>query len=77
MARYLFPSPQQEYEKYLHYIYHEDQVRRVRLLEQKVKAAMAENRDYRSSPYFREIYGAKYLHKYRKALDEMADAGDE
>ncbi|XP_012220620.1 NADH dehydrogenase [ubiquinone] 1 beta subcomplex subunit 5, mitochondrial [Linepithema humile] len=77
LARYFFPSPQQEYEKYLHHIYHENEVRKVRMLEQRVNAAMGEHRDYRSSPYFREIYGAKYLHKYRKSMDKKAELGDE
>ncbi|XP_012542166.1 NADH dehydrogenase [ubiquinone] 1 beta subcomplex subunit 5, mitochondrial [Monomorium pharaonis] len=71
LQRYFFPSPQQEYEKYLHHIYHECQVRKVRVLEQQVNAAMADRRDYRG-PYFKEFYGAKYLHLYNKSLEERS-----
>ncbi|KAM0729526.1 NADH dehydrogenase [ubiquinone] 1 beta subcomplex subunit 5, mitochondrial [Formica fusca] len=67
--RYLFPSQQQEYEKFLHYLYHQDQLRRVRLLEQQVNAAMGQNRDYRG-PYFKEFYASKYLYSYRESLDK-------
>jgi len=70
--RYLFLSQQQEYEKYLHHMYHENQVRKVRLLEQQVNAAMGTRRDYRG-PYFKEFYGAKYLYKYRQSLDERIE----
>jgi NADH dehydrogenase (ubiquinone) 1 beta subcomplex subunit 5 len=77
LARYLFPSPQQEYEKYLHYIYREKQLQKVRLLEQRVNDAIAKNHDYRSSSYFREIYGAKYLYKYRQHMDDQMMSGDE
>ncbi|KYM98602.1 PREDICTED: NADH dehydrogenase [ubiquinone] 1 beta subcomplex subunit 5, mitochondrial [Cyphomyrmex costatus] len=69
LQRYFFPSPQQEYEKYLHQIYHESQLRKVRLLEQQVNIAMGTRRDYRSS-YFREFYGAKYLHHYKSYFDK-------
>ncbi|KAL6261878.1 hypothetical protein P5V15_006962 [Pogonomyrmex californicus] len=69
LQRYIFPSPQQEYEKYLYYVYHEDQVRKVRLLERNVNLAMSANRDYRG-PYFSEFYGSKYLYLYRKNLDD-------
>ncbi|KAI4458746.1 nadh-ubiquinone oxidoreductase sgdh subunit [Holotrichia oblita] len=30
LARYLLPSPQQEYEKYLHHIYEEEEKKRIR-----------------------------------------------
>lgn len=66
--RYFFPSPQQEYEKYLHYMYHEDQLRRVRLLEQRINQAMGTRRDFRG-PYFKEYYGSKYLYTYKENLD--------
>ncbi|KAL0103621.1 hypothetical protein PUN28_017714 [Cardiocondyla obscurior] len=70
--RYLFPSPQQEYEKQLHIIYHESQLRKVRCLEHQVNQAMALNRDYRSN-YFKEFYGAKYLHLYKRRNDERSE----
>lgn len=73
LQRYFFPSPQQEYEKYLHYMYHENQLRKVRLLEQQVYNAMGTKGDYRG-PYFKEFYGAKYLHLHRKSLDENIEA---
>lgn len=73
--RYIFPSPQQEYEKYLHFIYHENQLRKVRILERQVNEAMGTRRDYRG-PYFKEFYDSKYLHKYRKALDKRIEMDD-
>lgn len=70
LQRYFFPSQQEEYEKYLYYIYHQDQVRKVRVLEDKVNTAMGQNRDYRSQ-YFKEMYSSKYLYSYRKSIDEV------
>ncbi|GAB1862570.1 NADH dehydrogenase [ubiquinone] 1 beta subcomplex subunit 5, mitochondrial [Camponotus japonicus] len=70
LQRYFFPSQQEEYEKYLHYMYHQDQVRKVRLLEDKVHTLMGRNRDYRSQ-YFKESYASKYLYKYKESIDEV------
>ncbi|TGZ50274.1 NADH dehydrogenase [ubiquinone] 1 beta subcomplex subunit 5, mitochondrial [Temnothorax longispinosus] len=70
--RYFFPSPQQEYEKYLHFIYHENQLRKVRLLQHQVDYAMGTNRDYRG-PYFKEMYGSKYLHLYKQSMDQRIE----
>ncbi|XP_014477200.1 PREDICTED: NADH dehydrogenase [ubiquinone] 1 beta subcomplex subunit 5, mitochondrial isoform X2 [Dinoponera quadriceps] len=70
LARYFFPSPQEEYEKYLHYIYHVNKVKDVRLLETRINNFMAKNRDFRG-PYFREYYASKYLYSYRKHMDEQ------
>ncbi|XP_012064163.1 PREDICTED: NADH dehydrogenase [ubiquinone] 1 beta subcomplex subunit 5, mitochondrial [Atta cephalotes] len=72
LQRYFFPSPQQEYEKFLHHIYHENQIRKVRLLEQQVNVAMGTHRDYRSS-YFQDFYGAKYLHHYKQSLNKYIE----
>ncbi|KYM87556.1 hypothetical protein ALC53_03456 [Atta colombica] len=72
LQRYFFPSPQQEYEKFLHHIYHENQLRKVRLLEQQVNVAMGTHRDYRSS-YFQDFYGAKYLHHYKQSLNKYIE----
>lgn len=72
LQRYFFPSQQQEYEKYLHFMYHENQLRKVRLLQQQVDMAMGTHHDYRG-PYFKEFYGSKYLHLYKKSLDEATD----
>ncbi|XP_029175980.1 NADH dehydrogenase [ubiquinone] 1 beta subcomplex subunit 5, mitochondrial [Nylanderia fulva] len=72
LQRYFFPSQQQEYEKYLHYIYHENQVRKVRQLEQQVNNAMGENRDYRAQ-YFKEFYASKYLYSYRASIDKTVN----
>lgn len=73
--RYLFPSPQQEYEKFLHHLYHQDQLARVRHLEKQVKYAMGTRRDYRG-PYFKEFYASKYLYQYRETLDKANDVAD-
>jgi len=71
LQRYCVPSPQQEYEKYMHYIYHENEVRKVRKLEAQVEDAMAANHDYRSSNYFQEIYGSKYMYKYKDLNEKL------
>lgn len=75
LQRYVVPSPQQEYEKYLHYVYNEQQVRKVRMLESQVHYLMGTQRDYRG-PFFREGYGSKYLYLYRKSLDESRNLAE-
>ncbi|XP_011859946.1 PREDICTED: NADH dehydrogenase [ubiquinone] 1 beta subcomplex subunit 5, mitochondrial [Vollenhovia emeryi] len=69
LQRYIFPSQQQEYEKFLHHMYHENQLRKVRKLEYQVNMAMGTRRDYRSQ-YFKEFYGSKYLYAYRETIDK-------
>ncbi|EFN82172.1 NADH dehydrogenase [ubiquinone] 1 beta subcomplex subunit 5, mitochondrial [Harpegnathos saltator] len=72
LARYFFPSPQQEYEKFLHYAYQENQIRQIRLLENRVNDVMGTRRDYRG-PYFQEYYGSKYLYRYKEIMDELEE----
>jgi len=55
----------------MHYIHNENEVRKVRKLEKQVEDAMALRQDYRSSNFFREIYGSKYMYKYRQINEKM------
>jgi len=55
----------------MHYIYHENELRKVRQLEAQVEDAMATRHDYRSSNFFREIYGSKYMYKYKEINDKL------
>lgn len=54
----------------LHFVHHENQVRKVRLLEQQVRNVMHERHDYRG-PYFKEFSGSKYLYIYRESIDKL------
>jgi len=56
-------------------MYHQDQVRKVRFLEDKVHTLMGRNRDYRSQ-YFKESYASKYLYKYKESIDEVLHKRD-
>merc|ERR1711862_745767 len=57
LAKYLVTSHQQDYEKYLHYIYEEKEKQEMRLLETKVKKVMAEKGDSQAllSSHFGQI----------------------
>lgn len=67
IARYVHNNPQQEYEKFLHYIDEEQQKIKLRALEKAVIQKMAERRDYQAY-YYRPIYN-KYL-RINKAIGE-------
>lgn len=58
LARYLYPSPQQEYEKWLHVLQEEQDRIALRKLEQQVRDKMAERHDYQS--YYYRPASAKY-----------------
>ncbi|XP_063226115.1 NADH dehydrogenase [ubiquinone] 1 beta subcomplex subunit 5, mitochondrial [Bacillus rossius redtenbacheri] len=62
LARYCFPIPQQEYEKFLHHIYEEEEKRQLRLLQKKILQKMGERGDYQGyyyRPYTEVIKGRR------------------
>lgn len=67
IARYLLANPQQEYEKFLHQIYEEDEKAKIRLLEKKIRLKMAERHDYQG--YYTRPFDAKY-HRISKEAAE-------
>ncbi|KAM7357475.1 NADH dehydrogenase (ubiquinone) SGDH subunit [Cochliomyia hominivorax] len=71
ISRYMFPSPQQEYEKNLHFIYEEDEKAKIRLLEEKIRAKMSERNDYKAY-YYRPVI-AKYHRISKEAADELEE----
>ncbi|XP_066997029.2 NADH dehydrogenase [ubiquinone] 1 beta subcomplex subunit 5, mitochondrial isoform X2 [Anabrus simplex] len=69
LARYVFPSPQQEYEKLMHYTFEEDEKAKIRLLERKIREKMAERNDYQAY-YYRPVM-AKYVRISKEASDYL------
>lgn len=63
----MYPSPQQEYEKMLHYLYVENEKAQMRKLEADVHKKMAENSDYQAY-YYRPV-----IAKYHRVSKEAAD----
>ncbi|KAF4524405.1 hypothetical protein B566_EDAN009321 [Ephemera danica] len=74
-ARYIYTNPQQEYEKFMHLLYEEEEKRQMRLLEKKIKGKMAERSDYQAYYYRPAI--AKY-HRINKedAVEYRERLGD-
>ncbi|XP_045514523.1 NADH dehydrogenase [ubiquinone] 1 beta subcomplex subunit 5, mitochondrial [Pieris brassicae] len=69
IARYIHNSPQQEYEKFLHFIDEEAQKMKLRQLEKDVVSKMAERHDYQAY-YYRPMIN-KYLRVNKQTGDEM------
>lgn len=67
IARYMLNSPQQDYEKYLHHIFEEEERRRLRRLENQIKEKIKERHDYQAY-YYRPV-----LAKYHRLSKEAAD----
>lgn len=67
----MYSSPQQEYEKYLHYLYEETDKARVRRLEKEVKDKMAERSDYQA--YYYRPAMAKYHRISREVAIELEE----
>ncbi|XP_052746816.1 NADH dehydrogenase [ubiquinone] 1 beta subcomplex subunit 5, mitochondrial-like [Bicyclus anynana] len=76
IARYIHNSPQQEYEKFLHFIDEEKQKAKLRALEKQVLSKMAERHDYKSY-YYRPVYN-KYIRINKKIGDSLImEMGDD
>lgn len=71
IARYFFGPPQQEYEKKLHVMYKECEKMELRKLENKIKALMAERKDYKAY-YYRPI-SSKYIKATREANEVLEE----
>jgi NADH dehydrogenase (ubiquinone) 1 beta subcomplex subunit 5 len=69
MARYIYNSPQQEYEKFCHVMAEEDEKVLLKQLERKIRDKMADRRDFQAYYYRPGI--AKYHRVAKKAADEM------
>ncbi|CAH1173878.1 unnamed protein product [Phaedon cochleariae] len=69
LARYFFNDPQQDYEKYLAFIFMEEETRQLRKLEKQIKQKMAERNDYQAY-YYRPV-AAKYHRISREAADQL------
>lgn len=69
LARYIYPSPQQEYEKILHYIYVENEKAQIRKLEDKVHQMMNDRNDYQA--YYYRPASAKHYRVSKEAADYL------
>ncbi|CAH2006614.1 unnamed protein product [Acanthoscelides obtectus] len=69
IARYMLNDPQQDYEKYLHFIYEEQERIKLRRLEKRIKEKMGERQDYQAY-YYRPVL-AKYHRISREAADYL------
>lgn len=67
IAKYLYPSPQQDYEKMCHFLYEENEKMKLRELEKQIRAKMAERKDYQAY-YYRPA-----IAKYHRVAKEVAD----
>ncbi|XP_022913362.2 NADH dehydrogenase [ubiquinone] 1 beta subcomplex subunit 5, mitochondrial-like [Onthophagus taurus] len=71
IARYLVTDPQEDYEKYLHHIFEEDEKRRLRALESQIIFSLRDNLDYKSY-YYRPVL-AKYHRLHKQCADKIAE----
>ncbi|XP_053646163.1 NADH dehydrogenase [ubiquinone] 1 beta subcomplex subunit 5, mitochondrial isoform X1 [Cherax quadricarinatus] len=69
LARYLYTSHQQDYEKYLHFMYEEKEKQQMRLLEKKIRTLMAERGDSQAM-FYRPIL-TKYHRYVREEYDRL------
>ncbi|XP_055376881.1 NADH dehydrogenase [ubiquinone] 1 beta subcomplex subunit 5, mitochondrial [Condylostylus longicornis] len=67
LAQYVYPSPQQEYEKMCHFLYEENEKAQLRKLEAQIKEKMASRNDYQAY-YYRPA-----IAKYHRISKEAAD----
>ncbi|XP_018320088.1 NADH dehydrogenase [ubiquinone] 1 beta subcomplex subunit 5, mitochondrial [Agrilus planipennis] len=66
-ARYIFNNPQQDYEKYLHLLFEEDEKRKLRRIDNKMKEKIKERLDY-NVYYYRPVLG-----KYHRLTRQLAE----
>ncbi|KAG4077420.1 hypothetical protein HA402_002847 [Bradysia odoriphaga] len=71
LARYVYPSPQQDYEKYLHFVAEEKERMMLRKIEEEIKDKMALRHDYQSY-YYKPAIG-----KYHRISKEQKEKMDE
>ncbi|GBP90558.1 NADH dehydrogenase 1 beta subcomplex subunit 5, mitochondrial [Eumeta japonica] len=71
IARYIHNNPQQDYEKFMHFIDEEAQKIKLRKLEKQIRAKMSEREDMQAY-YYRPIMN-KYMRETKKVGEEMHD----
>ncbi|XP_075980167.1 NADH dehydrogenase (ubiquinone) SGDH subunit [Anticarsia gemmatalis] len=71
IARYIHNPPQQEYEKFMHFIDEEKQRMKLRTLEKQILKKMAERQDYQAY-YYRPMVN-KYLRHNKQTGDEIIE----
>ncbi|XP_077295840.1 NADH dehydrogenase (ubiquinone) SGDH subunit [Arctopsyche grandis] len=69
--RYIMHSAQQDYEKYLHYLYEENEKALLRQLEAQIKLKMGERGDYQAY-YYRPVT-AKYIRAFKESHEETVN----
>ncbi|XP_050305934.1 NADH dehydrogenase [ubiquinone] 1 beta subcomplex subunit 5, mitochondrial [Anthonomus grandis grandis] len=74
LAKYVFTNPQQDYEKFLSYLFIEHEKSRIRELESKILAKMSEDNDYQAY-YFRPV-ATKYYRISKEGYDMIKDLQD-
>lgn len=76
MARYVFPTPQQDYEKRMHVIYVDHEKRQLLFLEEKIQKLIKKRRDYEAY-YYRPV-SAKDFRLSKEAISYLQSIwGDE
>lgn len=76
IARYIHQSPQEDYEKFMHFLDEEQQKIKLRKLEKEIVKKMAERHDYQA--YYYKPMVNKYLRINKQTGEEMYDrVGDE
>ncbi|KAK5650270.1 hypothetical protein RI129_001299 [Pyrocoelia pectoralis] len=71
IAKYIVTNPQQDYEKYLHHLYEENEKRILRQLEKDVRQKMKERNDYQA--YYYQPVMAKYHRVVRETADNLEE----
>ncbi|NP_001124377.1 lethal(3)neo18 [Bombyx mori] len=69
IARYIHNNPQQDYEKFMHFLDEEQQRIKLRALEKEIIKKMAERQDYQA--YYYKPMVNKYLRMNKKTGDEL------
>ena len=69
IARYILSDPQQEYEKFLHHLYEENERKIIRELESEVKLKISQRSDYQAY-YYKPVF-SKYHRISRESADEL------
>ncbi|XP_071536727.1 NADH dehydrogenase [ubiquinone] 1 beta subcomplex subunit 5, mitochondrial [Panulirus ornatus] len=72
LAKYLYTSHQQDYEKYLHFMYEENEIKQMKLIEKKVHKVMAERGDSQAY-YYRPIL-TKYQRMVRENYEQLQNS---
>ncbi|XP_024944408.1 NADH dehydrogenase [ubiquinone] 1 beta subcomplex subunit 5, mitochondrial isoform X2 [Cephus cinctus] len=70
IARYIYPNPQKEYEKYMQYVYVQSELAKLRKLYADVKKAINQHADHEG------VYYYSYPAKYHRAARHMEDTID-